>query len=87
MPLAIAPLTAAGQIDQKDVLAVQLRNAGTSTVKLWNGLYTLDPKETLSVNVTESGFTMDLQAISVTFDNTTGSVNRLEIILLRYVRC
>jgi hypothetical protein len=79
---AIAPMTNDGTIDQAPVGAVMLRNAGTATVNLWNGLYTLDPKETLSLNVTEDDADLTIQ-IPVTFDTATGSVKNLQIILIK----
>lgn len=80
------PITAADNIDIKDIVAIQLRNAGTSNVVLWMGAYTLEPKDTLSINVTEEGWaTLDLSApiLPVQFDTTPGPVNKLEYFVLR----
>jgi hypothetical protein len=86
-PSALAPMTKDGFIDQPNVDAVILRNAGDATVNLWGGAYTLDCKETLSINVTEFIASLQLQSIPVTFDTTTGSVKKLQIILLKAVAC
>ena len=83
LPVAIAPIIQDGDIDLKGLYAIVLRNAGTATVNLWNGLYTLDPKETLSVNVTENGYTLDIQNVSVTFDTSTGVIKKLQILTLK----
>lgn len=83
IPSALTPLMADGYIDQKDVFAIIMRNAGDATVNIWNGLYTLDSKETLSLNVTEDFTSMDLLNIPVTFDTSTGTVKKLQIIILK----
>lgn len=88
-PVAYPPLVEAGQIDLKDIVAIQLRNAGTATVLLFaggEGMYTLDSKETISMNVTEDGIaTLDLSnpPLQVKFDTGSGVVQRLEYFVLR----
>lgn len=80
------PLTADGQIDVKDIVAIQLRNDGTATVRLFNNMYTLDSKETLSLNITEDGVaTLDISnpPLLVQFDTSSGPVKRLEYFVLR----
>lgn len=87
LPVPQVPLTVDGNINFANVSGVILRNAGTATVNLWNGLYTLDSKETLAVNVTEDNADMDLKNIPVTFDTGTGVVQMLQIILLKSNEC
>lgn len=87
LPSPLAPMVNDGEINQSRIAAVILRNAGTATVELWNGLYTLDPKETLSLNVTEWNAELDLATIPVRFNTGTGGVKRLEIILLKATYC
>lgn len=86
LPVSYPPITEDGFIDVNDIVAIQLRNAGTATVLLFNGRYTLDTKETLSVNVTEDGnATVDLSnpPLPVQFDTGTGVEKRLEYFVLR----
>lgn len=83
LPSALPMLQDNGDIDIQGISAIVLRNAGTATVELFHGLYTLDPKETLSVNVTELFAVLDLHNISVTFDTGTGSVKKLQILVLK----
>lgn len=80
------PITAAGQIDLEGIVAIILRNAGTATVLLWNGMYQLDSKETVSINVTEDGdavLNLSNPPIQVAFDTGSGVVQRLEYFVLR----
>jgi len=86
-PAAQTPLVADGEVNFTDVAAVIFRNAGDATVNIWNGMYTLDSKETVSLNVTELNATMDLINIPVTFDTSTGTVKKLQIILLKASYC
>lgn len=80
----LAPVTADGTIPPiNDVAAVIFRNAGTATVNLWGGAYTLDSKETLSLNVTEVGGQLNLYDIPITFDTGSGPLQRLQIIVLK----
>lgn len=83
LPSPLPPVSTTSNIDLKDIVAVILRNAGTATVNLWNGLYTLDSKETLSLNVTEDNGYIDLLNIPVAFDTSTGSVQKLQILVLK----
>lgn len=85
-PVALLPVTDTNSIVENDIAAIILRNAGTATVKLFSGLYTLDSKETLSLNVTEPGATMDV-VIDVLFDTSSGAGKRLEIIIFRKQNC
>lgn len=86
-PSAVTPKVEDGDVSFENVVAVVLRNAGTATVNLWNGAYTLDSKETLSLNVTEDDAIMDLINIPVTFDTSTGAVKKLQIVLLKSSYC
>lgn len=86
-PSALAPMVTDGFIDQPNVEAVILRNAGTATVQLWNGAYTLDSKETLSINVTEFVANLQLQHIPVMFDTSSGTVKKLQIVIIKSVTC
>lgn len=86
-PSALAPMTVNGYIDVPNVDAVILRNAGTATVQLWNGAYTLDSKETLSINVTEFVAELQLQQIPVMFDTGSGSEQKLQILIVKSVTC
>lgn len=82
VPWAIPTVTEPGFINQTGLFAVIMKNAGTSTVELFNGLYTLDPKETISLNSVQSGYQVDLNRIDVKFDTTAGSDNKLQILAL-----
>lgn len=87
-PVFYAPLTADGDLpDMRNVAAIILRNAGTATVNLKNGQYTLDSKETLSLNVTEDSAGLEIQDVGVTFDTSSGAVKKLQIIALKAVNC
>lgn len=79
--------TSNGDMTIKDVVAIVLRNAGTATVNLWDGLYTLDPKETVSLNVTETGLELELLSVPVKFDTSTGSVQKLQVLALKKIAC
>jgi hypothetical protein len=79
----VAPIYADGALDISELSGIIFRNAGTATVNLFNGLYTLDPKETLSLNVTEKGGFFNLDSIPVTFDTGTGSAKLLQIIAMK----
>ena len=81
-------MTSDGTIDQTGLAAIQLRNAGTATVNLWAGsMYTLDSKETLSLNVTEAGGVLDFEKVQVAFDTSSGATKSLQILLLKYIDC
>lgn len=86
-PQAYAPVTANGYLpDIKNVAAIIFQNVGDSTVRIFNGLYTILPNGgTLSLNATEtpgSGIaTIDILQLMVTF--TGGTTNRLEYLVLR----
>lgn len=85
-PVFLAPVTHPGTIpDLEGIAAVIFRNAGDSTVSLGGNAYTLDSKETLSLNVTEDDSTMDVFQVPVAF--TGGTTNKLEIILLKAADC
>ena len=83
VPSALSPIVKNGDVDIQNIVAVILRNAGTATVSLWNGLYTLDSKETLSLNVTEDNGVIDLFNLHVSFDTSTGAIKRLEVVVLK----
>ena len=86
-PIAIAPMTVDGDIQQDNIVAISMRNAGTATVDLWNGAWTLAPKETVSLNVLENGAIIDTGAIPVSFDTSTGTVKKLQIIIVPIKAC
>lgn len=88
-PVPLAPITNNGKITPiTDAVAIILRNAGDATVNLWGGSYTLDSKETLSLNVTtEDDGIIQAVEIPVNFDTTTGSVKRLQILILKAHNC
>lgn len=76
------PVIANGVLpDIRNASAINLRNAGTATVNLKNGLWTLAPGETISWNV-HDGNGIDFTQIDVSFDTTTGSVQSLQITTL-----
>jgi len=82
-PSALTPIVQNQNLDlNNEVVAIILRNAGTATVSLWSGSYTLDSKETLSLNVTEAGGEIIISNIPVMFDTSTGAVKKLQIITL-----
>jgi hypothetical protein len=77
-----SPVVANGVLpDIRNAAAINLRNAGTATVNLQNGLWTLAPGETISWNV-HDGNTIDFTQINVSFDTSTGSVKSLQITTL-----
>lgn len=87
-PSAAAPISDNGEfVNFDEVDAIALQNAGTSTVKLWDGLWTIFPQTSLTLNVTKDLATMDTKNIRVTFDTTTGATNRLEILLIKSENC
>jgi len=87
-PVALAPITQAGEVPAiLDASAVIFRNAGSATVNLWNGAYTLDSKETVSFNVCEEQSALVLQNIPVSFDSATGEVYKLQIIVIKSENC
>lgn len=82
----MAPITADGTLpDLRGLKAILFRNAGTATVNFNSGAYTLDSKETVSFNVTEDDrFTeMWFEGLQITFDTSTGSVKKLQIIVIK----
>lgn len=83
IPSALAPFTSDGSLDLTGLSAIIVRNAGTATVRLFNGLYTLDSKETLSLNITESDTVLDIPSVFVSFDTASGPVKRLEILTVK----
>lgn len=87
-PVACAPIVEDNaMINHADIAAIVVKNAGTATVLLFDGLYTLDPKESLTLNVTEPNASLHVQNIPVTFDTSTGGVKRLEVLLLKSETC
>ncbi len=84
---AYAPVTANGYLpDVKNVAAIIFQNVGDSTVRIFNGMYTVLPNGgTLALNATETPgngiATMDILQLMVTF--TGGTTNRLEYLVLR----
>lgn len=86
VPSALAPMVEDGEINQTNVAAIVLRNAGTATVELFYGMYQLDSKETITFNVTELYASLDLK-IPVKFDTSTGAAKELQIVLLKASNC
>jgi hypothetical protein len=87
-PVSLAPITQPGKITPiTGAAAIIFRNAGSATVNLWGGSYTLDSKETLSLNVTEDFGTLDATEIPISFDTGTGPVQRLQILILVPSNC
>lgn len=85
-PIFLAPMTKSGKLpDLRGIAAICLRNAGDSTISLENGAWTLDTKETLSLNVTEDCASMNVFDITVTFSG--GSTNKLQIVILKESDC
>lgn len=85
-PVFLAPMTKNGKLpDLRDIAAICLRNAGDSTINLENGAWTLDSKETLSLNVTEDCAGMNVFDLTVTFSG--GSTNKLQIVILKEADC
>lgn len=85
-PVALAPVTTDSKVEHNGLVGVVFRNAGTATVHLWNGAYTLDPGETLAIGVQETGATMEL-SVDVKFDTVTGANKKLQIVLTRIASC
>lgn len=83
LPSGLPPIVVDGDIDIKGLSAIILRNAGTATVNLWNGLYTLDSKETISFNVVEEHTVLDILNVPVKFDTSSGPIKKLQIIVLK----
>ena len=85
-PSFLVPITTDGNIpDLRDIAGIILRNAGSNTVEIENGRWTLDSKETISINVTEPNATMDFFNISVAFVGV--GTNNLQIIALYPSNC
>lgn len=86
-PVFLAPVIANGKLPEfGKVAAISFRNGGDSTVNLAGGRWTLDSKETLSINVTEDDdAALEVQDISVTFAG--GSTNLLQILVLMDANC
>lgn len=87
-PWPEAPIIANGVIPPfYDVDAIILRNAGDATVNLWGGMWTLCEGETISFNVTLDDAILDFNNVMVTFDTTTGSNQKLQIITVKSSPC
>lgn len=87
-PTAVAPITQSGEfISHSNVDAIALQNVGTSTAILFDGLWTILPKATLTINITKDDAFLDTGIIRVTFDTTLGSSNRLEVLLIKSKVC
>ncbi|MEZ4925575.1 MAG: hypothetical protein R3A50_04815 [Saprospiraceae bacterium] len=87
IPSAYPMITDVDEINIDGIAAIILRNAGTATVNLFDGLYTLDSKETLSLNVTEHFGFLNTDGIPVNFDTTTGAIKKLQILVLKQKSC
>jgi len=71
----------------RDADAIILRNAGTATVNLFYGLYTLAPGETVSFNATVKDCQIELVDVPVKFDTATGSDQNLQILTIKSSDC
>ena len=71
------------KIDQRGIQAISMRNAGTATVNIMQGRWTLAPGETLNISVVENIDSMDFTEINVAFDTTTGAEKKLQYLLLK----
>jgi hypothetical protein len=71
----------------RDADAIILRNAGTATVNLFYGLYTLAPGETVSFNATVKDCKIELVDVPVKFDTSTGSDQNLQILTIKSSDC
>ena len=86
-PQAYAPVTTDQYLpDIKGIVAIVFQNVGDSTVRLFNGQYTILPNGgTLALNATETPgdaiATMDILQLMVQFIG--GATNRLEYVVLR----
>ena len=82
-PVPLQPMTANGYIpDMPSIAALILQNTGDSTVRIFDGMWTVLPNGgTLAINVTEDMASMDVLQLDVVF--TGGTTNRLEILTLR----
>lgn len=79
----LPPLYNDGQIDQRNLQAITLRNAGSATVSLQNGMYTLSPGESVSLSAIDNADELVVDMMMVSFDTATGPVKKLEILTLR----
>lgn len=77
-------MTAPGSIpDLFSIVGIIFRNAGDNTVQINNGRWTLDSKETLSINVTEPGGVMDITGWIITFDaDGPTNTSKLQVIIV-----
>jgi hypothetical protein len=84
-PTFIGPMTQSGALqDLMNISGIIFRNAGDNTVQINNGRYTLDSKETLSLNVTEDFATMDVVSWNINFDaDGPTNTSKLQIIILK----
>lgn len=81
-------VTANGPIPTiREADAIILRNAGTATINLWYGLYTLAPGETVSFNATVQDCKVELVDCNVGFDTATGSIKLLQIVTIKSTIC
>ena len=79
----LPPMTDDGTIDQSELQAITLRNAGTATVNLQNGMYTLSPGETLNIAAVQNADSLFISQLFVRFDTSTGPTKKLELLTLR----
>lgn len=82
-PTTLPPMVADGYlVDIVGVAAIILQNTGTTTCRIFNGMWTVLPNGgTLSLNVTEDLGSLDVLNLAVTFSGV--GTNRLEILTLR----
>jgi len=70
--VTLPPMTSAAEINIKNrIQAITFRNAGTSTVNLNYGGYTLDSKETLHIAAVDNNDEINLNGTQVSFDTTS----------------
>lgn len=84
-PVFLTPMYEDGEINQKGIQTISLRNAGTATVNIQMGMWTLAPGETLHISVVDNIDSLDFSVIQISFDVTLGSEKKLQILILRSV--
>lgn len=83
----LPPIESNTVFDERNLQAITFRNAGTATVSLGNGFYTLDPKETISFSAVDNNDELVFNQWSIKFDTTTGPVKLLQMTVLRAQEC
>jgi len=75
----LAPITTAQVLDFTGNVAA-IRNGGTSTILLNMGQWTLLPGESLHFGSQTDFNNIDMRSVGITFDTSTGVINRLQIL-------